>query len=322
MDYLHRVLGIHVIYENKPLRNIPNYIYSRYDLKPVTLNGVEAVFAYPQIELESVNTVKTHIEKIKQLYGVPVVLILTVLSYRYKEYLLRDHIPFVVDGKQIYLPFMAVYLQERCDNEFYVPEYLLPSAQQLLLHFIYNGCRPMATSDAAAWLRLTATSISRASRQLTDLGLVNAETIGVRKMLNSDYTPRDLFDHSQKHLRNPIKKTIYVPRYEIHEKLLLSGYSALSEYSMLNPSRIEYYATDSIALLERHSSRRLTNYTDQCAVELWRYDPSVLSNGRCVDELSLALSLREDQDERIEEAIEDMLRKVWRDIDGTRYREF
>lgn len=45
------------------------------------------------------------------------VLILDHLAYRQKEYLLRDHIPFVVEGKQIYLPFMAVYLQERCDSE-------------------------------------------------------------------------------------------------------------------------------------------------------------------------------------------------------------
>ena len=34
-----------------------------------------------------------------------------------KEYLIREKIPFMVDGKQIYLPFLAVYLQERCSAE-------------------------------------------------------------------------------------------------------------------------------------------------------------------------------------------------------------
>ena len=37
-----------------------------------------------------------------------------------------------------------------------------------------------------------------------------------------------------------------------------------------------------------------------------------------VDELSLALSLREDADERVEEAVEEMLNNLWRKIDGNR----
>ena len=37
-----------------------------------------------------------------------------------------------------------------------------------------------------------------------------------------------------------------------------------------------------------------------------------------VDELSLALALREDADERVEEAVEEMLNELWRKIDGYR----
>lgn len=36
------------------------------------------------------------------------------------------------------------------------------------------------------------------------------------------------------------------------------------------------------------------------------------------NELSLALSLREDADERVEEAVEEMLNDLWRKIDGNR----
>lgn len=36
------------------------------------------------------------------------------------------------------------------------------------------------------------------------------------------------------------------------------------------------------------------------------------------DGLSLALSLREDADERVEEAVEEMLNNLWRKIDGNR----
>ena len=57
-------------------------------------------------------------------------------------------------------------------------------------------------------------------------------------------------------------------------------------------------------------------------MELWRYDPRKLASGDCVDRLSLALALREDRDERIEEAVEEMLSDVWREIAGKRNRKF
>ena len=98
--------------------------------------------------------------------------------------------------------------------------------------------------------------------------------------------------------------------------LLLSGYSALSEYSMLNPPTVSCLAADSVTTWKTVASRRLHNSDEQYAVELWRYDPKKLVEGECVDRLSLALALREDRDERIEEAVEEMLVQVWRDIDG------
>ena len=56
----------------------------------------------------------------------------------------------------------------------------------------------------------------------------------------------------------------------------------------------------------------------QVAVEMWRYNPRKLSTRNVVDELSLALALREDADERVEEAVEEMLNELWRKIAGYR----
>ena len=102
--------------------------------------------------------------------------------------------------------------------------------------------------------------------------------------------------------------------------LLLSGSPALAGYSMLSPSEPEYYAASSIADIEKKATRRLQNYQKQCAVELWRYSPEKLavfdkaSNNKRVDRLSLALALRDDNDDRIQEAVDEMLDSVWRDI--------
>ena len=114
MEYLMHVLGIKTVYhENEEKQSLPNYILTRYNIKTVTLDGTKAVFVYPVGELESVNAVKKHLDRIRTVLGATPVLILERLTFRQKEYLLRDRIPFIVNGKQVYLPFMAVYLQER-----------------------------------------------------------------------------------------------------------------------------------------------------------------------------------------------------------------
>lgn len=110
MEFLKSVLGTHIVYLDKDAISVPNYIHARYRLHEVTLDGKKAIFVYPKTDIDSVNAIKKHLERIERTAEAPAILVLDHLTYRQREYLLRDHIPFVVDGKQIYLPFMAVYL--------------------------------------------------------------------------------------------------------------------------------------------------------------------------------------------------------------------
>ena len=316
MEYLNQVLGIRVVYRDDALNSLPNFIHARYRVQRVTLDGKPAIFVYPKDELEAVSAIKKHLDRITKVGEAPTVLIPEQLTYRQKEYLLREHIPFVVDGKQIYLPFMALYLQERGDGEKIDTSEMLPSAQLLLLFYIYHGCGELLTSEASQKLGFTATSISRASRQLQEMGLIQAEKRGVQKVIRSDKSPEEMFSIARRSMCNPVKRTIYVPKSEIKETLLMSGYSALSEYSMINPPLAECFAAGSVAAWDKIGSNRLQSTDDQCAVELWRYDPRKLSTGNCVDRLSLVLALSEDRDERIEEAVEEILTDLWGKLNG------
>ena len=317
MDYLNKVLRIETIYEKSGLCSYPNFINTRYVLKKVLLDGIEAVFVYPKLELEKIDTLKKHILRIQNDEKLPVVLILKELTYRQKEYLIRERISFVVENKQIYLPFMAIYLQERCNVPIKIDK-LLPSTQMLFLYFIYGGANKISTSKAAKDLCLTPTSISRASRQLEEMGLLDVRKEGVSKYLFSNDSPKDLFQNAKDKLTNPIKRTIYVSKDVVDKKLLKSSYTALASYSMLSESKIEYYASDSVSCYEDNSTDILYNGEKQVALELWRYDPRKLSNDNNVDVLSLALALKNDNDERVEQAVEEMLNELWRKLDGKR----
>ena len=175
MEYLEKVLGIKVIYEQVKFQHLPNFITARYRLQMVAMNGKRAIFLYPKTELEQIEVLKKHIARIQKNENLSVVLVLEKITFRQKEYLIRERIPFIVEGKQIYLPFMAVYLQERCSAEKTQREEILPSAQMLLLYFIYRGVQELFASQAVKDLELTPTSISRASKQLEEMGLLQTK---------------------------------------------------------------------------------------------------------------------------------------------------
>ena len=318
MEYLNKVLGIKATYENMEFKHLPNFIAVRYRLRTVSMNGQRAIFVYPKTELEQIAVLKKHIARIQTNEKLPVVLILKTLTSRQKEYLLREKISFVVEERQIYLPFMALYLQERCNAEKQTREEILPSAQMLLLHFIYRGAQELSASQAAKDLELTSTSISRASRQLEEMGLLQIRKMGVQRILLSEDSPKILFQKAEGKLLNPIKRTVYIPKELVGMDLPESGYSALAEYSILNVPNVKCYATEKISQWKGVMANRLQDSQTQVAVEMWRYNPRKLSARNIVDELSLALALREDTDERVEEAVEEMLNELWRKIDGYR----
>ena len=281
MKYLDKVLGIEVTYENVEFKHLPNFIAARYCLQMVAMNGQRVVFIYPKTELEQIEVLKKHIARIQRNENLPVV-------------------------------------QERCNAERELREEILPSAQMLLLHFIYGGAQELSTSQAAKDLELTPTSISRASKQLDEMGLLHIKKLGVQRILQSEDSPKMLFQKAGDKLLNPIKRTVYISKELVGTDLLESGYSALAEYSMLNAPNVRCYAAERISQWKDVMTNRLQDSQVQVAVEMWRYNPRKLSTRNTVDELSLALALREDADERVEEAVAEMLNELWRKIDGYR----
>ena len=181
-----------------------------------------------------------------------------------------------------------------------------------------GGEQELSTSQAAKDLELTPTSISRASKQLEEMGLLHIRKVGVQRIMQSEDSPKTLFQKAGDKLLNPIKRTVYIPKELVGTELLESGYSALAEYSMLNTPNVRCYAAERISQWKDVMSNSLQNSQVQVAVEMWRYNPRKLSTRNAVDELSLALALREDADERVEEAVEEMLNELWRKIDGYR----
>ena len=316
MDYLKDMLGIRVRYIEDETPEVSEYLNALYRFQPVLLDDVKAYFVFPKIKLRPIGEVKDHVKSIEKVLGKPVVLVVDFFCSQQKKYLCYHKIPFIVLDRQIYLPFMGIYLQNKENNNEIIFDMFLPSSQLMLLYYIYLGCPEMYTSEFLGVMPFNSTTVSRASRQLEQLGFIEAERRGKNKAIFTDKTPKELFESLKSKLMNPVKRTVYVKKEDLKDDLMLSGYSALADYTSVSFPPAECYASDKVKYWSKYELEELDNATDLIAVEIWRYDPNILSDGKSVDRLSLALSLRDDEDPEVQKAVETMLDQLWEEIDA------
>jgi len=86
--------------------------------------------------------------------------------------------------------------------------------------------------------------------------------------------------------------------------------------SMINPSDHPIMAVDRNRLnkekIEIVKNKDLIKDTHLVELQLWDYDPKMFSNKNHVDVLSLYASLKDETDERVEQALEEVLRgELW-----------
>jgi DNA-binding transcriptional ArsR family regulator len=312
MDYLRRVLHLNIkIIDSEPKYPLPNYIINRYTIRKALFDKQKVFLVYPKTELDKINIIKNHIQKIQSLEKIPTVLVLTRITARQRQNMVDAGIPFVVENKQCYLPFIGTIFTERCDVEVDLVEKLLPSAQMLLFYYILKKQKEICANEAVSALGVSAMTITRAVRQLEQTGLIHTHKNGVMKIISSEYDGKELFERAKKYLFCPIKQKMYIRKDDIDGKFLFSGDTALSMYSMLNPPRVDSYA---IGISEKCNVKlddTLIDDEQQAEIQIWKYNPSTLAKDSTVDVLSLAMCYIDDNDERIAEAVDEMLGQYW-----------
>jgi len=116
-------------------------------------------------------------------------------------------------------------------------------------------------------------------------------------------------------MKSPVKKRVWVEEIRMNQDLLIGGISALASYSNLSKDRQPTYVinTELYKQLQRNHNLIDENIRyGQIAVEILKYDPKILViNKNIVDPISLYLSLQENEDERIQQALEQMMDELW-----------
>ena len=305
---LTNIFGIPITYEqwNKEC-SLPLYVTESYDFQIATIDTQKCILLTVKGELATLPALKKHIRRIQELDNVPVVLALpTVSSYRRKN-LIENRIPFITD-KQLYLPFMGTLLVKQEEVKHEVEKFRF-STQQLVLLYFYCGKQRLYMSEATESLPFTAMTLSRAVKQLEAVGSFAITKAGVNKVIEAKYDKAKLFDKIKKYFSSPVRTVGYLEKSNLTEDMVFAGETALSEKTMLNPSRLLTYAVYHKLFNKKKLMAELVNPDEQIRLELWEYDPKQFAHDNVADSLSVAISLIENEDERIEEAIEELLEK-------------
>ncbi|MCD8053536.1 MAG: MarR family transcriptional regulator [Lachnospiraceae bacterium] len=310
MDLLTKVFGIQVQSENWNKQNgLPLYIVGSYDFAVATFNGCRCIVITPREELVTLPALKKEIKRIQEIDNVPVVLKLPTISYYRRNKMIENKIPFITD-KQMFLPFMGTFLAEENGEEKELKKFMF-STQQLVLLYLYQNKKKLYVSEATKSLPFTAMTVSRAVKQLEATGLFHVTKDGVNKVIESDYDRPELYERLKDYLSSPVRKVGYLKKNEVTNEMVIAGESVLAEETMLNPDRTATYAIYTKAFNKGLLMNELVDPDEQVRIELWEYDPRQFSGKKMADRISVALSFLENEDERIEEAVEELLEGVW-----------
>lgn len=229
-----------------------------------------------------------------------------------RDSLIKHHIAFIAGDKQLYLPFLGVALENSFRKKQEIQsEKMMPVTQTLFLYLLYEcSNQKIMKKQAAEYLNVTRTSITRASEQLEKMGLISQEMNGKECYMWTAASGYELFQKAKKYLINPVQKIYMTENCNAIQAMPVAGESALAMQSMINPSRIECFAMDK-SLEKEYSFEKLDERWEEdkklVQVEFWKYDPKKFSKNNMVDVVSLYMSLKDVKDERIEEALDEMM---------------
>jgi hypothetical protein len=211
----------------------------------------------------------------------------------------------------VFLPFMGIVLQDIYTKQRVRTDKMMPATQMVFLELMYmNDDQSALKSEIAGKLNLAKTSITRATAQLKEMGLILQSKSGTEISIRRNMPRRAYYEKAKGFLINPIQKIITVMRGERTCNMWCAGETALSQETQLNPPRIEemaiYKGDETIDQFET-VDERLVDQEHVVRVQLWKYNPSYFANNGKVDRISLACSFIGNEDERIEMSIDELL---------------
>lgn len=305
-----------VIRKWEDIKKIPIFLRSIYKFYTMELLGIPCILLEIIDKAPGVNSIQKHINSIEEITNQQIVLYYKEITRYRRKSLIENNIPFVIEDGQIFLPFLGLHLK---NTDAYVEKKIkkfTPSAQIAYLYFLYNKETVINITEFSKVLEWNLMTASRALNELYNAKLLTYDVGGTtgRSKYYKRIVDQDYFERGSELLISPIKKVVYVKKEP--KGSYIAGLEALSKLSMINPPNYKVRAINEGYLnnkdLEIVKNKDIIKDEKLVELQIWEYNPKLFTKKDIVDTMSLYASLKEENDERIEQALEEVLRgEIW-----------
>ncbi len=314
-DYLEATLSVSVVPKAwDGCGELAPYLRDTYEFLQMRLLETPCILAIDRNDVErSPAMVAQQIRLVQERQSGVVVYVRERITSYNRRRLVQHKVPFIVPGTQMYLPMVGVDFREHFRALRAKQEKLSPSTQVLLIALLLQSSEnlPRTAGELAKVFGYSAMTMTRAFNELdaAGLGLVTSEKGRRNLAVVSD--ARTVWTAALPFLSSPIIHEFFSSQANADWNGLSAGLEALAHYSMISEPghRVVALGPDAWKKLAKDVPGHGVPVWELGAweVQVWSYNPAKVSATNVVDPLSLYLSLRDDPDERVEAALEEML---------------
>lgn len=316
--YLHETLGVKVrssMWEKD--RGLPQFLRVRYSFFKAEVLGLECIWMVDlgDEEVTPANIAK-HLAQARTWHDAVFVYVCRAITSHNRKRLIEQKVPFVVPRNQLYLPFLGIELREHLKRLHERKTVFSPSTQVLLLGQLWRKdvgvLTPTIVAERYGYTKMT---MSRAFDELEAAEIGEYSVQGKERRLRFIETGQTLWERVLPYLTSPVRKRVYVGSGDTDkvQKMMAprSGVDALAQFTQIAEPEVSVFAVESKdwSVLKGKLDPVELAYPepDGSEIEIWNYAPGFFSDQGAVDRLSLYLTLKNNTDERIQFALEELL---------------
>jgi predicted transcriptional regulator len=313
-NYLEAIFDEKIVVEGfSNYKELPLFLQNEYEFYQCKLHGLDCVLLKLKSERILIDKLKKHLLKLKEFGNGKLILVFDHLRAQQRKKLVGARISFIVPNRQIYLPFICLDFNEKSDSVTLEFAEFNVTTQLVFLSLLLSKQREVQTKSISNNLGIAYASANRAIRQLVSAGLIIESGLNTRKTYYR-LDKKVLWEKGKGFLMNPVLHVLFLSELPSDLSIYESEDTALAEITMLADPRVKTYAISksNSKEIEKRLIQKAYDLVDDSyyRIEVWKYDPGIFADGNHVDIFSLYAQYIDQDDPRVEIALEDLLEEA------------
>lgn len=308
-EYIARTVGEEVqIYplDKAKKQALPILITNSYQLMHCHLLGAEACLMVCKDAEATPMQLKKHSAIVENTLKMHAAVVLPEVKPYNMKRLVEARVNTIVPGRQLFLPSLLMDLRVQRNPVDMEGKPMPVMAQAIILYHLQRRClNGLSAQPIAELMGVSYPNINRAVKWLADNHFVEL-TPSREKQMTFIRSGRELWEQALPVLQSPIERVMRTDRVL---EAPICGEEALAELTMLAEPQEHHWAISKQEAQQLGAD--LNKEYGEHVVEVWRYDPMLLAKDGMVDNLSLYLSLRKAEDERVRKEAKGLITGVF-----------